>query len=201
MLREGYSLDFDMGELTFEKDGIVATRGFSVIAGAGYDATIMKHAEKLKEAFGPGAYVAAALTNPMPKQAHFTLHLDEEIIEADGIAVLLLNFAKIYPDISITHNNDARDGLLEIAVLKPQNTVELLPALFAAYLDRSGGFPHRAGAIEMFKAKSIRIESDPILDLQYDGETPECSTPLSARVLVGATRLIVTKKEYDRLTE
>lgn len=199
MLREGYSLDFDMGEITFEKDGVASTHGFSVIAGAGYDATIMKHAERLKEVFGLGAYVAAALTNPLPTAAHFTLYLDNEIVEADGIAVLLLNFAKIYPDISITHNNDARDGLLEIAVLKLQNTVELLPALFAAYLDKSGDFPHRAGVVEMFKAQSVRIETDPILNLQYDGEAPGCSTPITARILPRATRLIVTKTEYERL--
>jgi diacylglycerol kinase family enzyme len=196
-----YCLDFDMGELSFDKDGVPAKRGFSVIAGAGYDATIMKNSERLKEAFGPAAYIAAALTNPTPTLSHFKIKLDDETIETDGIAVLILNFAKIYPDISITHENDARDGLLEVAILKPQNTVELLPAFFAAFLDRSGGFPYRTEAIEMFKAKAVHIEADPPLDLQYDGETPDCTTPLSARILPDATRLIVTKREYQRLTK
>jgi diacylglycerol kinase family enzyme len=189
-----------MGELTFEQDGTPKTNGFSVIAGAGYDATIMKHSERMKEAFGPGAYIAAALTNPTPKQAHFTLQLDDKTIETEGIAVLILNFAKIYPDISITHANDARDGLLEVAVLKPQNTVELLPAFFAAFLDRSGGFPNRTDAVEIFKAESVRIEADPPLDIQFDGEAPGCITPIEARILPRATRLVVTKQEFERLT-
>jgi diacylglycerol kinase family enzyme len=200
MLRRIQYLDFDMGELTFENNGESITRGFSVIAGAGYDATIMRHSERLKEAFGPGAYIAAALTNPAPTQAHFTLQLDDRVVETDGIAVLVLNFAKIYPDISITHANDARDGLLEVAVLKTQNSVELLPAFFAAFLDRSGGFPTRTEAVEIFKAQSIHIDADPPLHLQYDGEAPNCTTPFSARVLPGATRLIVTEQEFLRLT-
>jgi diacylglycerol kinase family enzyme len=200
MLREGLFLDFDMGELTFEKDGVTVQKGFSVIAGAGYDATIMKSAERLKEAFGPGAYIAAALNNPTPTSAAFTLRLDDRVVETEGIAVLILNFAKIYPDVSITHDNDARDGLLEVAVLKPQNAVELLPAFFAAFLDRAGGFPYRTDAIELFKTKSLLIEADPALYLQYDGETPDTVTPLGAQVLPKATRLIVTKREYERLS-
>jgi diacylglycerol kinase family enzyme len=200
MVREGAFLDFDLGEVDFETEAGLVRRGFIVIGGAGYDATIMEGSANLKEALGPGAYVAAALANPSPVPAHFTIHLDDEVIETDGIAALVLNFAKIYPDISITHNNDARDGLFEVVVVKPHNTVELLPALFAAFLDRAGGFPHRADALATYKSKTVRIESDPPLHLQYDGEAPGCRTPFSARVLPGATRLIVTRQEHDRLT-
>ncbi|MDR0350459.1 MAG: NAD(+)/NADH kinase [Coriobacteriales bacterium] len=197
------TLDFDLGEIDFEGDGNrgPTTRGFAVIAGAGYDATIMENAERLKELLGPGAYIAAAVANPAPTTARFNIQLDEQSVECEGIAALVLNFSKIYPDISITHANDARDGLLEVAVLKPHNAVELLPAFFAAFLDRSGGFPHRADAIQTFRAKSVRIDSTPPLILQYDGEIPGCRTPFSARVLPGATRLIVTEQEYRRLTE
>jgi diacylglycerol kinase family enzyme len=141
------------------------------------------------------------MTNPNPTVAHFTIHLDDETVETDGIAVLVLNFAKIYPDISITHGNDARDGLLEIAVLKPHTAVELLPAFFAAFLDRTGSFPDRADAVETFRSRNVRVESIPPLHLQYDGEAPGSRTPFTVHVLPGATRLIVTEQEYRRLTE
>jgi diacylglycerol kinase family enzyme len=193
------ALDFDLGELSFETDAGPTTRGFVVIGGAGYDATIMEDSERLKEALGPTAYIAAAITNPSPTVARFTIELDDRTVEIDGIAVLVLNFAKIYPDISITHANDARDGLFEIAVVKPHSAVELLPAFFAAFLDRTGGFPHRADAIETFRSASVRVVSDPPLSLQYDGETPGGTTPFTARILPGATRLLVTEQEYGRL--
>ncbi|MDR2587494.1 MAG: NAD(+)/NADH kinase [Coriobacteriales bacterium] len=200
LVRASRTLDFDLGEIEFETDEGPQTRGFVVAAGAGYDATIMADAARLKESLGPGAYVAAAVANPNPMLAHFTLELDGETVETDGIAVLVLNFAKIYPDISITHANDARDGMLEVAVVKPHTAVELLPAFFAAFLDRTGGFPYRADAIETFRAKTVRVSSDPVLHLQYDGEAPNSQTPFLARTLVGATRLIVTNQEYERLT-
>ncbi|MDR2106329.1 MAG: NAD(+)/NADH kinase [Coriobacteriales bacterium] len=201
MARKGHTLDFDLGEISFETDGGQVTKGFIVIAGAGYDATIMGDADRLKEALGPAAYIAAAITHPNPTVARFTLHLDDQTVTTDGIAVLVLNFAKIYPDISITHANDARDGLLEVAVVKPHTAVELLPAFFAAFLDRTGGFPHRADALETFRSKSVRIESSPALPLQYDGEAPGGTAPFAAHILPGAVRLVVTEQEYQRLTE
>jgi diacylglycerol kinase family enzyme len=161
----------------------------------------MENSERLKDTFGPTAYILAALTNPAPQPAYFTIELDDRVVETEGIAVLLLNFAKIYPDISITHANDARDGLLEVAVIKPQNTVELLPAFLAAFLDRTGGFPHRTDAIETFKSKRVRVSTDVPLHLQYDGEAPGATTPFEARIMEGATRLVVTRQEYRRLTE
>jgi diacylglycerol kinase family enzyme len=201
MARASRTLDFDLGELIYDTDEGQVIKGFIITGGAGYDATIMEDSERLKEALGPGAYIVAALANPSPTVAHFTISLDDRTIETDGIGVMVLNFAKIYQDISITHNNDARDGLLEIAVIKPHTAVELLPAFFAAFLDRTGGFPYRADAVETFKSRSVRVESDPPLHLQYDGEAPGYKTPFTARILPGATRLVVTEQEFLRLTK
>ena len=200
MVRSGYTLDFDLGEFIFRGTEKTVTKGFVVIAGAGYDATIMEDSERLKDSLGPGAYIIAALANPSPELAHFTIDLDDQRIEIDGIAVLVLNFAKIYPDISITHSNDARDGLLEVAIIKPHTAVELIPAFLSAFLDRTGRFPHRADAIDTFRSKNIRVEADPPLHLQYDGEAQGFITPFEARVLPGATRLFVTRQEYEHLT-
>ncbi|MDR1713175.1 MAG: NAD(+)/NADH kinase [Coriobacteriales bacterium] len=197
MARQPLLLDYDLGEIDFTLDGQTATRGFAIIAGAGYDATIMEGADRLKELMGPGAYVAAAVANPGPRLAHFRLTLDEGVVESDGIAALVLNFGKIFPDISITHDNNARDGLLEVAIVKTHNAVELLPAIFAAFLDRTGGFPSRMDAIETYHARSVLIESDPPLNIQYDGEAPGATTPLAARILPAATRLVVTPEEFE----
>lgn len=201
IVREGYTLDFDLGEISFITPEGPQTKGFVIIGGAGYDATIMEHAQQLKGPLGSSAYIAAALMNPNPKLARFIIHLDDQKVEIDGIAVLVLNFAKIFPDISITHANDARDGLLEVAVIKPHSAVELFPALVAAFLDRTGKFPHRADAIESFKTTEVRVESTPPLHLQYDGETPGIATPFEARILPGAARFFVTKSEYEHLNE
>jgi diacylglycerol kinase family enzyme len=198
LVREGLSIDYDLGELSCELEGAHAVKGFAVMAGAGYDARIMKDSEKLKGVFGPMAYIAAAITNPLPTVARFTLTLDNEILELEGIAILIINFAKIFPDISITHGNDARDGLFEVAVVKPHSTLELLPAIMSAFLDRGGTFPGRADALEVRLSRTVRVESDPPLAVQFDGDAVAAYTPFEARLLPRATRFIVTKDEYAR---
>ncbi|MDR1089333.1 MAG: NAD(+)/NADH kinase [Coriobacteriales bacterium] len=180
---------YDLGEIAYECDGRNHTQGFAVIAGAGYDATIMQRAEKLKARFGPLAYLAAAASEPNPRVASFSLSLDEETLTSEGIAVLLINFAQIYPDLSITYNNDAQDGLFEVVVIKKQHTLELVPALLAALLDPH--FTDRADYFESRRSARALIESDPPLGLQFDGETPAANTPFEAHILPGAARFVV----------
>ena len=201
MAKKANMLDYDLGELNFEDSGERVTRGFAIIAGAGYDANIMENAERLKETLGPMAYVVSALGNPAPTLAHFTITLDDRVVETDGIAVLLLNFAQIYPDVSITHDNDARDGLLEVVVIKPRSTVELLPAFISAFLDKAGRFPSRANAFDVFTSRNVHIKSDPPIRIQHDGEPTGAYTPLNAHALPAACRLIVSDDEYKRHTK
>jgi len=182
---------FDIGELVFKMGGETKTKGFDVIAGAGYDAAIMRRAERLKERLGPMAYFAAAISEPNPKVANFTVTLDDEVLKIEGIAVLVINFAQIFPDLSIIHGNDAKDGLFEVVVIKKQHPVELLPALFAAFLDAMGNFPDRADAFEVRHSAHVLVESDPLLELQFDGDTPGATTPFEAHILPGAVRFVV----------
>ena len=53
MVRGGQTLDFDMGEITVGQRKF----GFSIMAGAGYDATIMRGAQRGKRLLGPIAYL------------------------------------------------------------------------------------------------------------------------------------------------
>jgi len=191
------TLEFDLGAIEFDVDDKHFTRGFVVAAGAGYDADIMATAANLKPTFGTNAYILAAVARSNPTYSKFKLRLDNETIQCEGIAVMLLNFSKISPDLAITHDNNAYDGLFEVAVLKPHSTVELLPALFAALLDRSGGFPTRGPAIDTYLSSTIEISSDPPLMIQFDGETPGAATPIRARILPKAIRLVVPERLYS----
>ncbi|MDR2673183.1 MAG: NAD(+)/NADH kinase [Coriobacteriales bacterium] len=188
--RDMHTEKYDIGQICYEKNGERLTNGFAVIAGAGYDATIMRRAEKLKDPFGPMAYVAAAVSEPNPTVAHFTLTLDDEVLEMDGIAVLVINFAEIFPDFSITHGNDATDGLFEVVIIKKQHTLELLPALFAAFLDSVGNFPGRADAIEVRRSSKVHVQADPTLEIQYDGEAVGAHTPFEAFIVPGAINFV-----------
>ena len=68
------------------------------------------------------------------------------------------------------------------------------PALFAAILDRSGDFPNRAGAFEVFRGSEVTVVSDPPLGVQFDGEAIGLQTPFKARLLPEAARYVVSEE-------
>ena len=147
--------------------------GFGIMAGAGYDAAIMHGAAPAKRLLGPMAYFSAALANPLPQTSRFKLDLDGEHVESEGLGILLVNFSKIQFDITVTHDNEPRDGVFDVVVLKAQNAFELIPALLAGLLDRGGDFPDRTGSLEIHRAREVRVEADPPMEVQYDGEATQ----------------------------
>lgn len=184
---EGKSLQADLGELTV---GGREPIGFAIMAGAGFDAKVMEGAADLKSTLGVGAYFLSVMGNLAPTVADFRIWLDGDLLATDGIAVIIVNFAKIQFDLAVTHTSDATDGLLEVAVIRTRSAVGLIPAVWQALLDRLGNMPERAG-LEIHSAREIRVESDPALPLQHDGEVAGATTPFSARVLPGAAVFLV----------
>ena len=194
LVRAGRTLDFDMGEI----DAGGRKFGFSIMAGAGYDATIMRAAQRGKRLLGPVAYLQAAVMNAMPQTSKLTLELDEGTVKSEGLGVLLVNFSKIQFDIAVTHDNLPRDGIFDVVILKAKTAFDLLPALFAGILDRDGEFPDRTDALEIYRSRTVTVTADPPMEVQYDGEATGISTPFSARIMPHATRLLISEEGYDQ---
>ena len=197
LVREERTLDFDLGEI--EVDG--QRFGFGIMAGAGYDAAIMHGAAPAKRLLGPMAYFSAALANPLPQTSRFKLDLDGEHVESEGLGILLVNFSKIQFDITVTHENEPRDGVFDVVVLKAQNAFELIPALLAGLLDRGGDFPERTGSLEIHRAREVRVEADPPMEVQYDGEATNLTTPFTAHIMRRAARFFVSEEGWDLFAE
>jgi len=188
----GTAIDFDLGELQQQApDGTRISTGFTVAAGAGYDAAIMESAQPLKATFGAAAYLMAAVSNLTPTAARFELVLDGEHMSTDGIAVLLVNFGRIQFDLAVTSQWDPRDGLFDVAVIRTKNPAGLIPALVAAMLDRVGDFPDRSSGIEIYQARRVEVSAYPPLRIQYDGDVMDALTPFAAEILPGAATLLV----------
>ena len=198
VVRQMRVLDFDLGVIETGERRF----GFSIMAGAGYDATIMKGAKPAKRMFGPIAYLSAAIANALPQTSTFTISLDDaEPIVREGVGILLVNFSKIQFDITVTHENEPRDGELDVVVLKAQNAFELIPAVIAGILDREGDFPDRTDALEIHKARRVRVDADPPMEVQFDGEPTGQTTPFTATVLPQAARLIVCEEGYETFAD
>lgn len=189
----GQTVTIDLGEITLAPRSAFGARtyGFSIAAGAGFDARIMETAAPLKASLGEGAYIIGAMQNLAPTVSKFTLELDGRTIHTEGIAVMLMNLARIQFDLAVTHGADAQDGLFEVVVLKPTSPAGLLPAVWAALMDQLGDHPARPG-LEIHTASCVRVTADPPLAVECDGEVLDSTTPISACVLPRAATMIVS---------
>ena len=133
----------------------------------------------------------SALANPAPTVAHFTIEHDGEVDELDGIGCMVGNTSLIQNDINLFPDCRMDDGFIDIAVIQPAKTVELLPTLLAGVLDPAGkglGRPQ----FTLFQAKEARITCTPSLGMEFDGELIHNNTgEFGARVLPACLDLIV----------
>lgn len=190
LAREGATLDFDLGEI--EVGG--SRYGFAIMAGAGYDATIMQGAEANKQLLGPMAYFTSAIANPTPQRSRFRIELDDgQVVETEGLGVLAANFSKIQFDISVARKSSPRDGMLDIVVLPGQTAFDLLPAIGAALFDNATDASDRE-PLQTFRTTQATVTADPPMKVQYDGEVIELATPFTVRVLPKAARIVLSEE-------
>jgi len=190
---------FDIGELEHPSpSGCCDLTGFVMMAGAGFDATIMENASPLKATFGAAAYLFAAVSALAPTVSEFELVLDGEHIHTDGIAVLLVNFGRIQFELDVTPGWDPQDGLIEVVVLRTRSVAGLIPAIFSAMIDRVRGGGESIPSVDVYSAREIQVSAYPPLRMQSDGDPLEALTPFAARVLPGAATLLVpTESPYE----
>lgn len=191
LMRESRLMDFDIGEIELSNG---ERHGFTMMAGAGYDAAIMRGAEPAKKLLGPMAYFTSAFTNYAPQFSKITLTIDGATVETQGVGVLVMNFSKVQFDIPFVHENRPRDGMFDIIVLNTHDAMGLIPALFSCLLDRGGEFPNRPDALEVHRAFEVTVVADPPLAVQYDGEVAGCPTPFTARMLPEGARFVVSEE-------
>lgn len=190
--REGKTAKIDMGEIFWtDKDGVDQRHGFIIIAGSGFDAEIMKTAAPTKNDIGEIAYFLAALSTPKPIVAHFKIEHDGIVDEMDGICCMAGNTSVIQNDINLFPDCRMDDGLVDIVVIEPARTAQLLPTVITAALDPTGKVLGRP-QFKMIQAREAKITCTPSLGMQFDGEViPSNSGVFGARVLPQCLDVIV----------
>ncbi|MBQ9067830.1 MAG: diacylglycerol kinase [Eggerthellaceae bacterium] len=197
LARECRTMRFDLGEFDFGEDRV----GFMMMAGCGFDATMMSAAKPMKDRLGPVAYFRAAFDNASPQVADISLDVDGQHVETKGVGVVCMNFSKVQFDVSFGLANLPSDGLIDACILATQNAWNLLPTALGAALDRSGKTLGQSDILKYYRGREIRVETNPPLPVEYDGDAIERTTPFTVRALPGAARLIVSQECIDEFGE
>ena len=151
---------------------------------AGFDAICAKRANGLKWPKGPNSYVAAMLLElPSFRPIEYHLTVDGEHRMVKAMLCGVANVQNFGGGMRISPNSDAEDGELEVFILHEVSRPRLLKIFPTVYQGEHIKFPE----VEIFKAKSIRIENANY-PLSCDGELVG-TAPFSAQVHPGALQV------------
>jgi len=187
MLLHGDEATMDLGRLG---DG----RRFAIGVGVGLDATMISEAPaRLKRRFGFMAYVIGGFKAVLRNQKfHLRLTVDGVVFERTASAVLVANFGAVLNDLVSFGDGIVRDdGLLNACVFSPVNFGDALRLLW-----RMVRKDFRADPCLFYKSgREFRIETNPGMPAQADGELMLPGTPLSVSVDPLAGCLLIPRKE------
>jgi diacylglycerol kinase (ATP) len=186
----GTAVPMDVGQLD---DG----RYFALIAGAGWDAELMlSTTRELKDRLGFGAYLFAALRSVVtPPSAHFRITADGQYFEVNAATVLIANVGQIFHamlplDFKIAPVTSVSDGMLDVCIFAPRTLPDVAAVLWKVASRRYVGDQRMI----YLQAREIRIEADPPVITQVDGD-PAGETPLVARAVAGGVHVMIPAGE------
>lgn len=183
LLRAGKTRAIDIGQ--------AGPRRFALMAGFGFDAAVVAEVAKpVKELIGPAAYAFATLgALAKYRSTSVRLTLDGEEVLTEAFVVVVANAASYaYRQIKMAPFASLDDGWLDICVFerplfdKFGFATQILALLARRHL--------RDPRVRYYRARRIRIESDPPIMGQLDGDM-FASTPLDIAVLPRALTVFV----------
>ncbi|TLM73804.1 diacylglycerol kinase family protein [Pseudarthrobacter sp. NamB4] len=142
---------------------------FLVMAGVGYDATIMADTdEELKHKVGWLAYVDAGIRNLPGKPVKATVVIDGRTAVQRGVrSVMVGNCGKVQGGLEIFPEAKMDDGLLDVAVLAPHHGRLGWLSVLAGMIGKGRG---KDTAVEFFQGKTVEIILEHKDDYQLDGD-------------------------------
>lgn len=170
-------------------------RYFIMSVSAGLHADIVKDtSSSTKRIFGWLAYVFSAVPELFRRKWHLVrLLVDGKELSCRSNAVVVLNLASTIPGTDVLPERiDPSDGRMNVLVNRRGSLSELLKVILGSLV----GKRYRLQRLESRKAENIRIEAQPPMSLQMDGEAIG-STPVEIEIEPGAVRILGVRETAD----
>ena len=193
LVGSGRAVQVDLGRVSWNRAGAgePGEAVFAVACGLGLDARVMAAAtEHLKRRFGFFAYIVATVAEAGKlRPVRFRIDVDGDVHEVEGLLVLIANCGQLIPGIVGPRNPiDPMDGLLDVIVILGPGVAGGLVGSAETLLG-AGAPPQRGTRSLRFRARHVRVESDPPEPVQIDGD-PAVADWLEATSLPGALTVL-----------
>jgi YegS/Rv2252/BmrU family lipid kinase len=168
--------------------GRIGEQYFMLRASVGFEAAMVEGADRdLKDRYGVLAYAISAFQALIePQIARYSLTLDEEQVEVEGMTCIIANSGTMGTAMfSLAPNISVDDGLLDVVVVRKAD----LPSLVSLVASVVGGKENETN-LHHWQVRRVTVAAEPALNLQADGEIIG-ETPVTAEVLPSAVSVIV----------
>ncbi len=173
--------------------GMMDGQVFTIIAGAGFDAEVVRPPSQIKKRLGYLAYVHAATRAalaPRPSTLRITVDGERHVVAGIGVEVANmpgLRAPMLRRPVDLVPDGRPDDGLLDVCVLAVETTIDFLSAMSSIIARRYGRNPR----LRYFRGREVLVEADPPLPVQIDGERLERTTPFKAGIRPRALNVVV----------
>jgi diacylglycerol kinase (ATP) len=163
---------------------------FAVMAGAGFDAAMIKGADDLKDRLGRAAYVlgGAAKLNTPPFEAKIKID-GERWYKGPASCVLIGNVGELFAGIEVFADAQPDDGLLEVGVLTSDGPVQLVRAAAPTTL----GSAEKSPFVRVTHGRSVRVKLDRKVRYELDGGDRKKVKSFKVDVEAGAITVCVPR--------
>lgn len=163
--------------------GVINGERFAVMAGAGFDAIIMRKVDSAgKKRLGRLAYFRTSVQAMRAKAVRMKVRVDgASWFDGKASAVLLGNVGTVTGGFKVFPDASDQDGLLEVGVVTAQSVWQWLRVLSRV----ANGRPERSPFVEMTRGKKIVVRLSRPLDYELDGGARGRAKRLKLRVVKG----------------
>jgi len=139
---------------------------FAVMAGAGFDAAMIKASDDLKDRLGRAAYVVGGASKLDSEPFEAKIKVDgTRWYKGPASCILVGNVGELFGGIEVFADAEPDDGLLDVGVLTSEGPVQLVRAAARTAV----GSAEKSPFVRVTKARKVRVKLDRKVRYELDG--------------------------------
>jgi diacylglycerol kinase (ATP) len=163
---------------------------FATMAGAGFDAAMIRGADDLKRRLGRAAYVVSGVRNLRAEAFGARIKVDgAPWYDGPATCVLVGNIGDLFAGVEVFPDASVDDGLLDVAVMTAEGTLQVARTVVRTAV----GDPQKSPFVRMTKARTMTVKLDREVLYELDGGDRKKVRTFTVEVEPGAVTVRVPR--------
>jgi YegS/Rv2252/BmrU family lipid kinase len=165
---------------------------FATMAGAGFDAAMIRDADSLKERLGRAAYVLSGARNLNVEAFGAKIRVDgTPWYDGPASCILFGNVGNLFGGIEVFADASLDDGMLDLGVVTADGPVKLGRTVARTAV----GDPQKSPFVRVTKARKVKVQLDRKVRYELDGGDRSSVTNFKVRVEPSAVTVCVPRAD------